>query len=202
MYNGEIYNYQELRTRLEKNHQVVFHTSSDTEVLHQALIHWGVSATLEHIKGMFAFGFYDSVKKVVTIARDRLGIKPLFYTISNDRLAFASEVKALCHGCGMQRIRPHLLLQAPFGIYESSRKYTAFEDVWQLEPGTYLEYEVESGQVCVTPYFRTADLVNADYWHELNQLGASDVLERFQSLFNQSVHSMILADAPMGALVS
>jgi len=202
VYNGEIYNYQDLRARLEKNHHIIFQTSSDTEVLHQALTHWGVPATLEYIKGMFAFGFYDSVKKVITIARDRLGIKPLFYSVSNEQLVFASEVKALCHGYGMQRLRPHLLLQAPFGIYENSRKYTAFEDIWQLEPGTFLEYEVESGQVRVTPYFRTADLVDADYWNELNKSGASDILQRFQSLFDKSVHSMILADAPMGAFVS
>ena len=109
MFNGEIYNYQELRAQLEQNDDVIFQTTSDTEVLQEALIHWGVDTTLKRIKGMFAFAFFDKINQTISIARDRIGIKPLFYAISDNRLVFASELKAICCGAVMNQPRQDLL---------------------------------------------------------------------------------------------
>jgi asparagine synthase (glutamine-hydrolysing) len=101
IFNGEIYNYRELRDELRvRGHQ--FRTSSDTEVLLEAYREWGTSC-LDHLLGMFVFGLYDSRRKSVFLARDRAGEKPLFYSRSNGRLAFASELKALMDDPALSR---------------------------------------------------------------------------------------------------
>jgi len=202
VFNGEIYNYEELRTLLVLKDKVLFKTTSDTEVLQAALIHWGIDTTLKRLKGMFAFAFYDKMNQTISIARDRIGIKPLFYSTSDKRLVFASELKAICCGAGINIIRQDLLHQAPFGLYEFSRIYTAFNDVFQLEPGTYLQYQLKKNKHKITRYFKTADFVDFSYFEELLKSSQNQTLERFESLLKDSIHSMLLADAPMGAFVS
>ncbi len=202
VFNGEIYNYQELRAQLEQNDDVIFQTTSDTEVLQEALIHWGVDTTLKRLNGMFAFAFFDKINQTISLARDRIGIKPLFYAISDNRLVFASEVKAICCGAGMNQPRQDLLNQAPFGLYEFSRIYTAFKDVFQLEPGTYLQYQLKTNKHKITRYFKTVDFVDFNYFEELLKSNQNQVLERFEHLFKNAIKSMVLADAPMGAFVS
>ncbi|MCS7189136.1 MAG: asparagine synthetase B, partial [Bacteroidia bacterium] len=93
VFNGEIYNFQSLRTKLEKL-GIVFRTTSDTEVLLYAYQVWGKDC-LKHLRGMFAFGIYDRVEEVFFLARDPMGKKPLYYTFQNNVFAFASEIKAL-----------------------------------------------------------------------------------------------------------
>ena len=90
--NGEIYNFKELRHELERNHQ--FYTESDTEVIVHAYEEFGENC-LQKLDGMFAFAIWDTKRKKIFIARDRLGVKPLFYCINDNRLLFASELKSL-----------------------------------------------------------------------------------------------------------
>ena len=93
VFNGEIYNYRELRDRLlDRGHE--FHTETDTEVLLAAYVEWG-PACVQHLRGMFAFGIWDPRHDSLVLARDRLGQKPLFYRNDGDRLLFASELKSL-----------------------------------------------------------------------------------------------------------
>lgn len=90
VFNGEIYNYQELRTELEQMHSVQFRTTSDTEVLVEGYRVWGGEALLPRLRGMFAFAIYDLRTHTVFLARDHAGIKPLYYSTEHDTLFFAS----------------------------------------------------------------------------------------------------------------
>ncbi|HME61752.1 MAG TPA: asparagine synthetase B, partial [Candidatus Binatia bacterium] len=94
VYNGEVYNYRELRSELEEQ-RIEFKTTSDTEVLLECLIHYGAEATLRRVEGMFAFALYDKRERSLTIARDRFGIKPLYIYDQKDSFIFASEIAAM-----------------------------------------------------------------------------------------------------------
>ena len=95
VYNGEIYNFKQLRQGLVDEFNVEFRTTSDTEVLFYSLIYRGVNRTLDDIRGMFTFAFYDRHNHQIFLARDRLGIKPLYYCVRNGKLYWSSELKAL-----------------------------------------------------------------------------------------------------------
>lgn len=204
IYNGEIYNFAALRSDLEKNYNVVFTGTSDTEVLFYGLIHWGTLPTLKRIKGMFAFAFYDSKEHTVCIARDRIGIKPLFYSYKDGVFCFASELKTLAVNLNHVSVHKPHFMQAPLGTLESTRKYTAFEDIYQVEPGHYLEFKLNEHPQIWTDgcYFRTADWVDEKEWNRLNNSDKNAVQEEFEDLFDRSVASVIVADAGMGAFVS
>lgn len=202
VFNGEIYNFKALRERLTEQNRVSFSTTSDTEVLFYALIHWGIKKTLAELRGMFAFAFYDKKKETVIIARDRIGIKPLFYSNYDGNLYFASELKAITKGAGFNDILPQWLIKAPLGIYEYSRRITAFRHINQLEPGTYLEYDINTRTSLTHTYFKTADWVDEAYYRKLEKSSFEEVTEQFDEILNKAVHSMIVADAPMGAFVS
>ncbi len=139
VYNGEIYNFRELRSELEAR-GVTFVTSSDTEVLLQCLIHDGPRRTLPRLQGMFAFGFFDTESNTLVCARDRFGIKPLLLYQDTDCFMFASEAKAL---------RPWIRLRAnPFQTIRYLMNYGVpirergfFDDVEMLTPGTVVTVE-------------------------------------------------------------
>src|SRR2546425_3591775 len=94
VYNGEIYNFEELRNDLEKRN-VQFRTTSDTEVLLEGIIHYGIHSFLPRLEGMFAFALYNKVDKSLVVVRDRFGIKPLYIYDTDDMFIFSSEIKAM-----------------------------------------------------------------------------------------------------------
>ncbi|WP_428829784.1 asparagine synthetase B family protein, partial [Pseudomonas agarici] len=96
VFNGEIYNHEELRKEIDADtYRVEWRGHSDTEVLLACLIHWGVERTLRAVVGMFAFAFWDRQEKLLTLARDRIGEKPLYYGWQDETLLFASELKSI-----------------------------------------------------------------------------------------------------------
>jgi asparagine synthase (glutamine-hydrolysing) len=143
VYNGEIYNYLELREELVRE-GYSFQSKSDTEVLLSAYAHWGVDA-LKRLIGMFAFAIYDREEKRLFLARDFLGIKPLYYTVWSDGFAFASEIKALLR-------LPHIARKAnPQRVYEYLRfalvdhgEETLYKDIVQLPAAHYLYLSLEN----------------------------------------------------------
>jgi len=130
--NGEIFNYLELRIELASQHGLVFHSTTDTEVLLQACATWGVAATLDRTIGMFAFALWDSASQELTLARDRLGEKPLAYFWDQTTLAFASEMRALAP-LHQGRLCPQAVdvyfalgyVPAPLGIFRNTAKLPA-----------------------------------------------------------------------------
>ena len=110
VYNGELYNFRELRAELSAAGHA-FHSSGDAEVMLRAFLHWGIAA-LDRLAGMFAVAFWDPRSKTLHLARDAMGMKPLYYTVRDDGVFFASEVKAFAALPGFApRLHPHALQQ-------------------------------------------------------------------------------------------
>lgn len=200
IYNGEIYNFRENRTRLQDEFDVEFQTTSDTEVLFYSLILEGVDKCLSTTKGMFAFAFYDELEQTLWLARDRMGIKPLYYYQSNGAFYWASEIKAIARTLGLQPDPVRTLFSAN-NMAEKSAEFTLFKDLKSLQPGSYIRLK-KDGEPKEVIYYDVVDDFDADYYNELDQLGRDQILHKFDQMFSDAVRKMLVSDAPVGAFVS
>jgi asparagine synthase (glutamine-hydrolysing) len=192
-FNGEIYNFLELRAELEaKGHR--FRSQTDTEVILAAYDQWGVES-VDRLVGMFAFALWDESKRRLWIARDRVGKKPLYYSESNDVFRFASELKAIVADPSFDRevdpdaVRLYLRygnVPAPLTIYRDARK---------LLPGHYLI--VENGRTTVTRYWDPVE-------HALHSQPRTDAAADadLESRLATAVRQRMIADVPLGAFLS
>jgi asparagine synthase (glutamine-hydrolysing) len=199
VYNGEIYNFVELREKLKKD-GVTFRTTSDTEVVLESLLKWGVEDTLPRLEGMFAFGLYDRQTKSLLLARDRFGIKPLFIYETEEAFVFTSEIRAMLPWITLE---PDHLSLASF-LYEftgPSKGFTFFKHIKFLDPGCQVTI-VKGGGAQHKQFFSLADLVDPQEMNRLQQMGVHQILEEFEGLLKQSVQSQLVADAPVGVLCS
>jgi asparagine synthase (glutamine-hydrolysing) len=194
VYNGEIYNYLELRQQLEQlGHQ--FHTRTDTEVLVLAYSEWGADAVRRFI-GMFAFAIFDRERRVLFLARDFFGIKPLYYFALDEQFAFASEIKALLDlTSDKRRVNPAaLLLYLRHGLSDQGDA-TLLSGIKQLPAAHYVEVSLD--------HPRLAEPVR--YWQP--QIAPSEVTfkeaaTRLRELFLESVRLHLRSDVPIGAALS
>jgi asparagine synthase (glutamine-hydrolysing) len=193
-YNGEIYNFLELRAELE-GLGIAFRTESDTEVILAAWQAWGPDMLLR-FNGMWAFAIVDNVSGDVFLARDRFGIKPLLYSVSDERLVFASEMRALI-GSGLVStdidvdVARRILVDA-FGVEGSER--TLHRHVKRLQGGHYLV--IKAGRISVTRWWRTVD--------HLPQLPPTEAerVDRFGEIFRDAVALRMRSDVPIGTCLS
>jgi asparagine synthase (glutamine-hydrolysing) len=189
-YNGEIYNYRELRRQLEACGHV-FRTTSDTETIVHAYEQWG-DACVERFIGQFAFAVYDRRRRRLLLARDRFGVRPLFYSARGESLVFASEVKAL-FATGEVPAAPDLAgLDEVFTMWGARAPRTPFAGVSQLEPGTLGVWE--QGRLRVSRYYAL------DYPEARDE--APDALEQLDALMRDSVALRLRADVPVGGYLS
>ena len=197
-FNGEIYNYRELRVELEGK-GVVFHTHSDSEVLVAAYAQWG-EACLERFVGMFAFAILDRASRKLFIARDRFGIKPLYFASTQAGVAFASEIKQLLAVPGVSR-RGNVARLYDFvssGMTDHTNE-TLFADVFQLRGGEKLTLDLES--------WALGDPISPKRWYRLPEPGsirldAAAAAERFRELLDTSVGLHLRSDVPVGSCLS
>lgn len=187
-YNGELYNYLELRRELEQL-GATFTTRSDTEVLLEAWRHWGPAA-LERFRGMFAFAIYDRASARLTLARDHFGIKPLFIARDGARLAFASELKALTRLPGF-RVELDDAALAALLLYDwIPEDQSIYRGVDKLAPGTYATIDPDgSYRVC-------------RYWDPVTALAAADASASLADALDSSVRAHLVADVEIGAFLS
>lgn len=150
IFNGEIYNFKELRKNLEeKGH--TFYTSTDTEVIVHLYEEFGIKF-VEKLNGMFAFALWDSNTSSLLLIRDRLGIKPLYYTLKDNKLLFSSEIKSLLKFEELDK-RINLNLLPHYFTYRSTpSSETIFKDVLKLPPGYVLSFHVPSSEIRLYPY--------------------------------------------------
>lgn len=191
-FNGEIYNYLELRQELESYYD--FDTDSDTEVLMYAFKHWGREC-LKKLTGMFAFAILDKKRNSIFIARDRVGIKPLFYSqVEGKGFYFASELKALIKALDKPIIDPSAVADFFRWQYIPTPK-SIYKNVYKLEPGHYLEIDIENNTIDKQCYWKINpiqdhNLTDQEWLQELNE-----TLDRIIKLYVRS-------DVPFGAFLS
>ena len=198
VFNGEIYNYLELRRELELLGRV-FRTHTDSEVLLAAYAQWGELA-LDRFLGMFAFLIWDTQKQVLFAARDRFGIKPLYWTKNSTGIAFASEIKQLLNLSAVSRrmnvARVFDFLEA--GISEHTGQ-TMFADVYQLRGGECATLDISAGRLGGTPKVRR--------WYDILKSGGLELSEenagdQFRELLTNSVSMHLRSDVPIGSCLS
>ena len=199
VYNGEIYNFAELRAELEES-GVQLRTTSDTEVLLEALLKWGPDATLPRLEGMFAFGLYDTATKSLLLARDRFGIKPLFVYDTPEMFVFSSEIRAMRPWVTFE---PDLLSISGFlyGFSGPTKGFSFFKHIRIVEPGGVVRVKKGRG-VRRSRFFSLVDFVDRGEMEQLARLRSQDLVDRVDELLNQSVKAQLVADAPVGALCS
>ncbi|MBK6779529.1 MAG: asparagine synthase (glutamine-hydrolyzing) [Gemmatimonadetes bacterium] len=189
-YNGEIYNYRALRAELlALGHR--FRTASDTEVLVHAWESWG-RAMLPRLEGQFAFALYDRRTERLVLARDRFGVRPLFYAQHRGDLYFGSEVKALFASGALPREADPVGVDQALLLWGPRAPRTPFRGVRQVEPGSWLEWHAGS-------------LTGGRYWQpDFPEAAAApaDAVEQLDALLRASVRDRLVADVPVGAYLS
>jgi asparagine synthase (glutamine-hydrolysing) len=192
-YNGEIYNHRDVRPALEARGHV-YRTASDTETIIHAYEEYGASA-VGHLRGMFAFAIWDGARRKLLLARDRVGIKPLYYVLRDDgALYFASEIKALIEiGAVSAGLNYDALADYSANRYTSGEE-TLFRDVKRLLPGHTLVWD--GGRVEIERYWDVSFAKSAE------PLGEERYVEQFGELFRESVRLRLMADVPLGMFLS
>ena len=191
VFNGEIYNYRELREELIKKHGCSFKTNSDTEVILQTYEVYGTE-TASRLRGMFAFVIYDRERQSLYGARDRFGIKPFYYTKMNGTFLFGSEIKGfLPHPDFRKEINPDAL-KMYLEFQYSPMKETIFKDVFKLTPGTYFTYENEE--------FKESTYFEASF--DPKSRGYDETVKLIDETIQDSVKYHLIADVEVGSFLS
>lgn len=197
IFNGEIYNYIEIKTRLIKI-GYSFKSSSDTEVIIYSYLEWGVDC-LQHFNGMFSFSIYDIIKKTIFCVRDRMGIKPFYYYFDSYHFGFSSEIKQLLGLFGDQKMNnlmvTDFIVRGSYGNYNEDSYYT---NIKILEPGHYLFVDLKNEKIEITKkcWWKLSDTkslaVNND----------KEVFEKTLDLLTESTKIRLRSDVALGTALS
>lgn len=194
IYNGEVFNYPELRQELvRRGHK--FYTSSDTEVILHLYEDKGINC-LKELNGQFAFAIWDSNNRTLFLARDRVGILPLYYTIQNQRLYFASEIKAIFTNKEIHRALDSESLDQVFTFWTTLPGKTVFNNIKELPPAHYML--ISSNEIKTEKYW---DLNFANNKETVNRLSA-DLVNEISELMMDAVRIRLRADVPVGTYLS
>jgi asparagine synthase (glutamine-hydrolysing) len=199
VYNGEIYNYLKLKQQLA-SFNIKFGSTSDTEVLFHYLIQFGIEKTVAELKGMYAFAFLDKVTRRLVLARDRFGIKPLYWYEKNQKFYFSSEIKAIAAVTSLD-LDPVRVLFSLTGAGEANLTSSMFRGVKPVKPGTYLTVDA-AGHPQESTYYSLCEQFDRQYFEQLGEMSRAEINELFNDLLNRSVEGMLMSDAPMGVFVS
>lgn len=192
VYNGEIYNFSAIKSLLLKK-GYKFKTHSDTEVLLYAYIEYGKKILLK-LNGIFAFAIYDSFSDSLFIARDRFGIKPLYYFQDKDEIVFSSEIKPISYLIGKKnKINKKALFFHTKYIFNPLNE-TIFSGIKKLDPG-YLINISTNNQLNVEQWYKPSFKKNSNYSY-------TDALKKFEKIFKDSIHSQLITDVKLGAFLS
>lgn len=201
VYNGEVYNHQETRKELESL-GVVFRGTSDTEVILEACAAWSVERTLPRLNGMFAFALWDRAEGILTIVRDRLGIKPLYWAKFGRLFLFGSELKALrAHRGWAPRVRPEAIAGYMRHGYIPG-PHTVYEGVQKLEPGSVLTLNTRDNSEPTLRRFWDLSEVATRGAAARTEPASADSVNELDVLLRDAVRRRMVADVPLGAFLS
>jgi asparagine synthase (glutamine-hydrolysing) len=192
VFNGEIYNHAELREQLQaRGHR--YRTNSDTETIVHLYEEYGRDC-VRHLRGMFAFAIWDTKNQHLFIARDRLGIKPLYYKLSPESLAFGSEIKVVLAAGTQPKFNRNVLPEyLAFGYVSGSESF--YQGIVKLMPGHTMEVSL-NGQVSIEPYW-DLPVTEQDSSHD-----ECYYIEKYRDLLEQAVQSHLMSDVPLGVFLS
>ena len=193
VFNGEIYNFQELRARLEKSGHH-FRTRTDTEVIVHAYEEYGVDC-LKYFRGMFAIAIWDRTNQRIFLARDRLGKKPLYYYYSNERIVFASELKSIVQFPGVPRDIDlnSLNIYLTYGYIQPP--HSIFKGINKLSPGSYLELSLPERRLVVDRYWK----LNFEPKENITEESAQS---QVRQTVEEAVRLRMISDVPLGVMLS
>lgn len=196
VYNGEVYNYRDLMRQAESQ-GATFNTTCDTELVFHTLATQGI-AGLDQLHGMFALGFYDHAERSLLLVRDRLGQKPLYWTDTGDAMVFASELKAILSYTQAKYDLDAAAVEQFFtrGYVLSPR--TIFQGIHKLPAGHWLKLDANNWQMQIEPWWDATPMSS----EELGPLSDEHVLDTLDELLSQSVSDRLIADVPIGTLLS
>jgi asparagine synthase (glutamine-hydrolysing) len=199
VYNGEVYNYREIKNELESE-QRTFKGYSDTEIILEACAHWGIQVAVNKFNGMFAFALWDKHSQCLYLVRDRLGIKPIYWGYIDGKLIFASELKALrvCSGWepeidrgSLKKFMQYCYIPAPYTIYKGINK---------LCPGSILTIP-QSGEPVLNKYWEMGAIARKGIITR-NEISDHEAAIQIENLLNDAVKQRMVSDVPLGALLS
>lgn len=189
-YNGEIYNYLQIKTELI-NLGYLFKTKTDTEVIIYAYQHWG-EAAFGKFDGIFAFCIFDKRKQCVYLVRDQNGIKPLYYYVDYETLTFASEVKAFAHADILQENDHWRIYYLAFG--HIPEPYTTLKNVYSLGKGSFLKYKIVSKEYSIQSYH--------EFESNISIKNEGYAIERIREQLGYSIKQQMISDVDVGVLFS
>jgi asparagine synthase (glutamine-hydrolysing) len=194
VFNGEIYNYLELRKQWGKEYE--FKTNSDTEVLLAGFVLQGADV-LQSLNGMFAFAIWDNQKQELFLARDRFGVKPLYYAETSQEFLFSSEVKGI-HATGLIEKKTNIQTWSSYlldGIYDHNEE-TFFEGICSIKPGHYLIVNQQEKSLKFECWFHLTNRIT------IEERKSTDIEEELLFLLEDSIHLRFRADVPVGVCLS
>ena len=192
IFNGEIYNFKEIKSVLNYN----FKTESDTEVILAAIQEKGIDWFLETSNGMFSIALFNSITENLYLLRDRLGIKPLYYWFNGEELIFASEIKAILSS-GLVEAKFNDLAIDEYLAYRYVREpYTFFKNIYQVKSGTYLKFDSDL-QLIEKTFWKFPDEFNVDKEYDENE-----ILEKFSAELIKSIKYRLKSDVSLGTYLS
>lgn len=202
-YNGEIYNHREIREKLLRDKKATeFRGTSDTEVLVEAISAYGMRNALSMIKGMFAIAVYDKEERMLSLARDRVGEKPLYYGfVNNDCFVFGSDLNSIAALDGFRNPINTGVLKNYFRYGYIAAPCSIYENIYKLQPGKYLEIRQPFHEYNIKTYWSMMDTAVYGQTHLFkgSETEASQELER---LLKESIRGQMSADVPVGAFLS
>jgi asparagine synthase (glutamine-hydrolysing) len=190
VFNGEIYNYLSLKQKIQN---YPWRTNSDTEVILAAFQKWGTDC-LQYLNGMFAFAIWDCFKKELFIARDRLGVKPLYYSLTSNKFIFSSEIRSILLTNEVSKEISNEAIVDILGFQAVKTPRSIISAIKQLSPGHFALYNNQGFTI-------------SQYWSIINEkpafnLNYTETVNRTRSLFTDAVKSRMVADVPVGAFLS
>lgn len=194
VFNGEIYNFLTIKEELKKL-GVIFKTNSDTEVILEGYLAWGLEGCLNKLEGMYAFSIWDNQKNKLFVVRDKFGEKPLYYSKDNNGFYFASELKAVVPFLDEVKISKKAL-NLFFGLTYIPEPFSIYDNIFKLEAGCYLEvYENESNKV---QYFDLLGKINKTN----SVIDYKEAKDKLRDMLFESVKCRMVSDVPLGAFLS
>lgn len=200
VYNGELYNYKDLKFELQRavhgSNQVpyFFKTGSDTEVVLAAYIRWG-NKCLDYFNGMYAFAIYDTLEKKTLVARDRIGVKPVYYYFGDEGFVFSSEIRPILHS-GIKKFKLNSQAVSEFVMYQTVfAPNTIIQGIKMLMPGHLIE--VQNGKATMSEYYSINTIS-----HTPDNLSYDEICKQTNELLTRSVERRLVSDVPFGAFLS